>query len=100
MLRILKVSGDSLDPHLKDGDFVLTSKIPVWLNRTRQGDLIAFNHQEFGVMVKKLDHITPDRRGFFLVGTSPNSIDSRVLGWIDKNDLVGKVIVRVRNPNR
>jgi signal peptidase I len=97
MFRILKISGDSLVPYLTDGDFVLTSKIPIRFNLLKVGDIVAFQHPNFGLLIKRIDLIDRITKQYFLLGTQPNSIDSRVLGLIDEQDLVGKVLYRVRN---
>lgn len=97
MFRILKISGDSLNPYLSDGDFVLTSKIPIKFNWLKVGDIVAFQHPSFGLLIKRIDLIDSYTKQYFLLGTQPNSIDSRVLGLIDEQDLVGKVMLRVRN---
>lgn len=97
MFRILRISGDSLYPFLTDGDFVLTSKIPIWLNLLKVGDIVAFMHPNLGLLIKRIDLIDRRTKQYFLLGTQPNSIDSRLLGLIDEQDLVGRVVMRVRN---
>jgi nickel-type superoxide dismutase maturation protease len=95
MLRLLKIRGHSLTPEYKDGDFVLISKIPVFFNRLRIGDVIVFRHPGYGTMIKKIDSISPDGKAFCMVGSHPLSVDSRQFGPIDRAAVIGKVILHV-----
>ncbi len=98
MLRLLKVKGDSLVPEFREGDFVVTIKIPLlWFN-LRAGDIVVFRHPEYGIMIKKVEQFTPDGEYLFVVGTHPNSVDSRRFGPVSRRDLIGKVIWHVRKP--
>ena len=42
MLKFIKVSGKSLLPEYREGDFVLVAKIPFFLRHIRQGDIVVF----------------------------------------------------------
>ena len=98
MLRILKVSGESLTPEFREGDFVLIAKIPFLLNRLRADDTIAFRHPEYGVMIKKIETLEPEGDKIFVVGTHDHSVDSRRFGPIQRDDILGKVIWHIRQP--
>lgn len=98
MLKIMKVSGESLAPEFHEGDFVLIAKIPFVLNRLKPGDVVAFYHPEYGVMIKKIDFILPGGTEFFVVGTHHLSLDSRLFGPIKRGELIGKVIWHIRKP--
>jgi signal peptidase I len=98
MLRLLKVSGDSLLPTYQDGDFVLVSKIPYLFSRIRQGDIIAFRHEVYDTMIKQVHRIVPGSGQIYVIGTQENSIDSRHFGPISKEDILGKVIWHIRKP--
>ena len=98
MLKLLKVSGDSLSPKYQDGDFVLIAKIPVLFNRLKPGDVIVFCHDYFGSMIKEVDAISEDGESLFVLGTHENSIDSIELGPIHKTAVEGRVIWHIRRP--
>jgi signal peptidase I len=98
MLNILKVTGDSLSPDYQEGDFVLASKIPVFLSTIREGDVVVFNHPEYGVLIKKVAIIYPQSREYFVIGSHGHSVDSRRIGNIRRKDIIGKVIWHIRRP--
>lgn len=100
MLKFLKVAGESLSPEYREGDFVLIAKIPFLLNRLAIDDVVAFNHPEYGLMIKKVIAIEPGQDELFVVGTHEHSIDSRHFGSIRRSDLVGKVIWHIRQPDK
>ncbi len=98
MLRLLRVSGNSLLPMYQDGDFVLVSKIPYLFGTTKQGDIVAFRHEVYGTMVKKVQNVSPHKDEIYVTGTQGDSVDSRHFGPITKGDVVGKVIWHIRKP--
>jgi phage repressor protein C with HTH and peptisase S24 domain len=98
MLRLLKISGNSLEPEYIEGDFVLVSKIPFFRSSARPGDVVAFLHHEHGTMIKQVQSISADGRSLFVVGTHPLSVDSRHFGPIASHSVLGKVIWHVKKP--
>jgi hypothetical protein len=98
MLRLLKVKEDSLAPDFQEGDFVVTIKIPLLRLNLRLGDIVVFRQPEYGILIKKVESFTADGESLFVVGSHPNSIDSRRFGAVPRRDLIGKVIWHVRKP--
>jgi signal peptidase I len=96
MLKLLRISGNSLLPTYRDGDFVLVSKIPYLFGRIRRGDVIAFRHQVYGTMIKEVGRVTPHDDEVYVVGTHDYSLDSREFGMIRKETVVGKVVWHIR----
>jgi len=94
MFKLIRVSGNSLYPEFKKGDFALISKIPFLLGRVRPGDVVAFRHVEYGLMIKKVEAISADGDQFTVVGTHPASTDSRHFGPVKREQMVGKVLVK------
>ena len=92
MLRLLKVSGESLSPVYQDGDFVLVAKIPLLFKSLHRGDIIAFHHEIYGTMIKQIDDISIDCDRFIVTGTHENSVDSTQFGAISRDVIIGKVI--------
>ena len=91
MLQILRIAGDSLTPKYKEGDFVLVAKIP-FLFPIKIGDVIVFRKQPWGTLIKRVETIRQGGHAFWVVGTHPNSTDSRLFGEVEMNEVVGKVI--------
>ena len=98
MLRLIKVTGDSLLPTYKEGDFVLIAKIPFFTSRPKQGDIIVFRHEIYGKMIKKVDRVNGESNELFVVGTHDDSLDSRQLGAVKQKDVIGKVIWHIPKP--
>jgi signal peptidase I len=91
MLRLLKITGDSLTPEFQEGDFVLVSKIPFFFSSPKTGDIIAFHQPGYGLLIKRIQSIERDGR-IEVIGSHPESIDSRIFGPILKKEICGKVI--------
>jgi len=98
VIQFLKVTGESLSPFFLDGDYVLLGKSPFFLRRLRPGDFVVFRHPVYGVMIKQVEFLSPDRQELTVLGTHPDSKDSRQYGPIPRLWLTGKVIWRVRRP--
>jgi len=100
MLKMLKVTGESLAPEYREGDFVIIAKIPFLLNRLKEDDVIAFRHPDYGVMIKRIAALDSGQGQIFVLGTHEHSVDSRHFGTIRQSDLLGKVIWHLRQPGR
>ncbi len=95
MLKLLKISGDSLAPEYQIGDFVMISKIPFLFVPPSPGDIIAFRQPGYGLLIKRIQQITPDGE-LIVVGSHPESVDSRVFGPIKKENILGKVFWHIQ----
>ena len=96
MISVLKVEGKSLSPDYHEGDFVLVLKIPFLFNNIKPGDTLVFRHAEYGTMIKKVECFDKQTDEITVVGTHQFSVDSRRFGPIQKQDVVGKVVWRIR----
>jgi nickel-type superoxide dismutase maturation protease len=96
MIQILKVAGESQSPFFHEGDFVVVSKIPFVLRKIKAGDIVVFRHPVYGTMIKKVEHISPDGEELFVLGTHPESTDSRQFGPMQRRQLIGKVVWHIR----
>ena len=95
MFQILKVTGESLSPFFVQGDYVLVVKIPFVLRRLKPGDVVVFRHPAHGVMIKRLEWFSADGKELFVLGSHPDSNDSRSFGPVPRHWLIGKVIWRI-----
>ena len=98
MLRIIKVSGISLEPKYREGDFVLAAGIPFLLQQLRPGDAVVLRHPYFGTLIKLVETLTADGRSLRIVGLHPESVDSREFGPVPAEWLLGKVIWHWKKP--
>jgi len=90
MFKVLKIEGDSMYPFLKNGETILCMK-PL-LNSFSKDDIVIFNHEKEGLMIKKLTKI--NENGFYVEGTTPYSIDSSIFGYLQKEDILYKMIFK------
>lgn len=90
-MRYLAVSGPSMEPALRDADWVLA----VTGGRARVGDVVVVEHPSRPgyLMVKRVGGIVEN--GYWVLGDSPaQSTDSRHFGVVPR--IVGRVVWRVR----
>lgn len=92
MFRILKVSGDSMSPDFQEGDFVVLTTIPFFLNRLKTGDNIVFEHKFYGTLIKRIASFDPETTEAYVEGTNSDSLSSLRLGTIRRDAIRGKVI--------
>ncbi len=100
MLHMLKVTGESLSPLFQEGDYVLITTIPFMIRKIKPGDTVVFQHPSYGTLIKQVESVAPDMGSISVIGTSPNSVDSRRFGPIQREDVVGKVIWHIARPGR
>jgi len=100
MLKFVKILDNSLLPEYQEGDFVLIAKIPLCFDSVRRGDIVVFRHPLYGMLIKKVSHITGRGNQIYVVGTHNKSVDSRQFGTVSKNAIIGKVIWHIGRPTR
>jgi len=96
MLRIIKVTGSSLFPKIKPGDFVLIDRLPWLFHRVKTGDVVVFNHPIYGRMIKIVERVDRQRKELWVYGVKEESLDSKALGAVLSNWLIGKVIWHIK----
>ena len=86
-----KISGHSMEPLIKNGQTVLVSSIPYFFSKPKIGDIVAIRKEE-KVFVKRIFKI--DKEKYFVKGDNEkDSLDSRDFGWIEKKEILGKLIL-------
>ncbi len=90
MFRILRIQGESMSPEYQAGDFVLIRRT----SQPKAGDVIVFHNQLYGTLIKKVEKITDD--GIYVIGTGEHSLDSRRLGPVNPDKVLGKVIWHIK----
>ena len=98
MFKLIKVTGASLSPDYLEGDYVLIVSSPFFLKQIRVGDTIVFRRPDYGTLIKRVLDVSPDQSAYFVVGTHPNSLDSRHFGPVSGRELYGKVIWHIKKP--
>jgi len=83
MLRVFRVKGDSLYPEYRNGDYVITAWSPLAFKRLKLGDIIAFKHPQYGLLIKQVVRILHSQQLLEVRGMILESIDSRTFGRPD-----------------
>ena len=96
MLKIMKVTGHSMHPRYRDGDFVILSTGNWPILKVHAGDDIVFEHEIYGMLIKRIERIDSEKNGIFVLAEHEDGLDSRELGWIDAGYVRGKVIRHIR----
>lgn len=78
-------------PLLREGDKVLCMK-PL-LGTLHEEDVVVFNHNKEGLMIKKLTRI--DENGYYVKGSTPYSVDSSTFGYLQKEDILYKMVYKL-----
>lgn len=94
MIKIIKVTGNSLSPSFFPGDFVLIRTSRRHLHTYSPGDYVVFNHPDFGLLIKKIKINNPAGNYIEAEGLHPDSISPKKIGRIPYDDIIGKVVRR------
>ena len=81
-----------MSPDFQDGDFVVITTLPHILKRIKIGDTIIFDHKLYGTLIKRIASFDPETAEAYVEGTQSDSLDSRRLGAIRRENIRGKVI--------
>jgi len=92
MFRVMRVTGESLSPDYNEGDFVVLTTIPFFLNRIRVGDIIVFRNPSYGILIKMVERVLLDENAYDVRGSHPSSVDSRIFGPVSKSSIIGRLI--------
>jgi nickel-type superoxide dismutase maturation protease len=87
-LAIRRVVGDSMAPEFLENNLILVKKTKDY----KVGQVVGFEY-DGKVLIKRISEIKGNK--FYLLGDNPkNSLDSRKLGWINRDKIVFRVIVK------
>jgi nickel-type superoxide dismutase maturation protease len=93
-LARFKINGHSMEPQIKNGEQVLVSNLPFLFKNPRVSDIVAFKDSLNKVLIKRIKRIS--KQGYFVEGDNKNdSLDSRRLGEIQQQQIIGKVILKL-----
>lgn len=81
-----------MQPELTNGDFVVISKLYRTLN---VGDLVVAEHPTYHRIIKRITQISKVK-GILLSGDNKQSVSSNQIGWVPKDNILGKVWLKVK----
>lgn len=92
VLCLHRVSGSSMEPLLREGDYVLTSRF----RRIKPGRLVVTRHSHYPVMVKQVKACVDGR--YTLEGLSDQSVSSEDMGLVSPDQIIGVVLRTICAP--
>lgn len=97
MVKIIKVTGESLSPFFLPGDYVLIGKCSYLFGPVSKGDIVVFTHPSYGLMIKEVDKLNAELQQIHVKGSHPFSVESTQIGPIPTADILGKVVLHFKN---
>jgi signal peptidase I len=98
MLRIFKVTGNSLSPFFVTGDYVFLADLCFPFQNLTPGNIVVFDHPRFGRLIKKISSVDSELGTVEVEGTNPESITPEQIGPVQISDISGKVIFHIKRP--
>lgn len=79
-----------MGPLIKNGQKVFVSKIPYVIRYPKIGDIVMFRHGGKN-FIKRISKVQNGK--YYLTGDNKkDSLDSRKIGWISREQILGKVL--------
>ena len=82
-----------MEPALSDGDYVVAAT-RLW--RPRVDKMVVVSHEDYGILVKRVQRHCA--HGYILASDNPLGTDSRTLGNISEQQVIGPVLLSIRRP--
>ncbi|AJP42816.1 hypothetical protein EP12_03005 [Alteromonas australica] len=96
MLKIVRVSGDSMQPTLLDGDFAV---VLTWPKKAlRPGQVVVVNCPHFGTLIKRVQQIVPNGEFSLSGDNTAASLTTEKMGWFNRQRVIGRVLYYVKRP--
>ena len=92
-----RIEDRSMEPTLKSGDYIIASKLAYVFGRPSKGDVIVFKDpkEKSRFLVKRISKVINNK--YFVAGDNKKySQDSRHFGAIDRNLIVGKLFIHIK----
>jgi nickel-type superoxide dismutase maturation protease len=89
---IVQVQGASMEPTYKNGDTVLSSRLPVWFGRVKVGDVVVLSDPTDGsIIIKRIQEIKNGQ--VWVIGDNyDKSFDSDMFGYVPYRLINSKVL--------
>ncbi len=87
LLGRFKVFGHSMEPTLNEHSIVFVSSVPYFFSLPKINDIVVFR-KEGKTMIKRVKKRNGNK--YFIEGD--NKSDSLEVGWIERRDIMGKVV--------
>ena len=71
---------------------MVITTLSFFFDSPKMGDLLVFRHPVYGTMIKRVERVDLEKDEIFVIGSHPQSVDSRQFGPIPKGWVTGKVL--------
>jgi phage repressor protein C with HTH and peptisase S24 domain len=85
-----------MSPLYNDGDYVITTSIPLLFNRIADKSVVVFKSPVYGILIKKVIRVDNKNGLFFVKGINPDSISSEKIGPVKKKEITGIVLFHIK----
>ncbi len=85
-----------MSPLYNDGDYVITSSIPILLKRVKVNSVIVFKSPFYGILIKKVCGSDADKGLFYVEGINSSSLSSEIIGPVKNNEVIGTVLLHIK----
>ena len=90
LFSLVKAKGHSMEPEIKNGSFFIASKIPFIFRDPKVGDIVLFKSKN-KIIIKKIMKIISNN--YYIEGI--NKADSKKFGPIKKQEILGKITIKI-----
>ena len=95
MLSYFTVKEQSMEPWVREGDFVVVNRMSYLFSKPRVGHVVVARHPKKPSMLLLKRIVREQKDRYWLEGDcASKSTDSRHFGWLKRDFLIGKVIHR------
>jgi phage repressor protein C with HTH and peptisase S24 domain len=98
MIKIIKVTGNSLSPFFLPGEYAVLWHSTRSIRKLSPGDFVVFDHDQYGMLIKKVVSNNPPGSLIEAEGIHPDSLSKQDIGKIPYENIIGKVLRRIRQP--
>jgi signal peptidase I len=92
-IKIARVRGTSMLPNFSDQDYVVAMNWPY--SSLQPGQVVLVLHPVLGLIIKRIFVI--DFRYYKLVGDHSSSISPEQMGWVERAQIIGRIICHIPN---
>ena len=97
MIKIIKVTGNSLSPFFLPEDYVLVWRAPERFKHLSPGDFVVFEHDQYGLLIKRVARNDPRDKYIEAEGIHPDSLSLHKIGRIPYESIIGKVFRKIQS---
>ncbi|WP_363323506.1 S24/S26 family peptidase [uncultured Pseudoteredinibacter sp.] len=88
MLKIFKITGNSMSPRFNDGDYLLLFTL---YQKSRPGQFLVYDHPTIGPIFKQVCEVT-EGGSFYLKSLNSAGVSSEDIGLCQTENIIGRML--------